>query len=498
MGPEEFNGKRVVIMGLGLHGGGRACAQWFFSRGAHVIVTDLKNREELESSVHALDAWCRSYRLGHAGQGVISIEYRLGGHREEDFKTADLIVQNPGVPRESPFLAIARSSSIPIENEATLFFKLTPKTPKIGVTGTRGKSTTVTVLGDIFRAWNPRASVVGVATHDGTRALCDILEQALERERAGTVAPVLVELSSWHLELFSPGMGPDTAVVTSLYPDHLNRYGSIWEYYDAKENIIRSQHRDARLVVNADNAETVRIGASHESDRDVFWFSALGPVRQGAYMGSKDGREWIFLSRADGMRDALCSTQELSLPGRHNLSNMLCAAATACAWGVPSEYIAHALKNFQGVPGRLERVATDGDREWIDDTTSTTPEALCAALATLARGDSSIVLILGGADKRLDYSSITEPICKNVHTIIALSGTATVRMLDEIGKAGFGGAIILSNNMDDAVVRAWRASTIHDRIILSPGAASFGQFANEFDRGRAFREAVQRLFLSNA
>lgn len=498
MTSEQFKGKRVVIMGLGLHGGGRACAQWFFSRGAQVIVTDLKNREELESSMRALDAWCRSYRLGHAGGSLTSIEYHLSRHREDDFKTADLIVQNPGVPRESPYLAIARSSGIPIENEATLFFKLTPGTLKVGVTGTRGKSTTVTVLGDIIRAWNPLASVAGVATHDGARALCDILEPVLERERAGTPAPVVVELSSWHLELFSPDKGPDIAVVTSLYPDHLNRYGSVREYYEAKENIIRSQRRGARLVVNADNAETVRIGASHESDRDVFWFSTLGPVRQGAYVGSKDDKEWIFLSRPDGSREALCPTQELSLPGRHNLSNMLCAAATACAWGVPSEHIIRALTHFRGVPGRLERVATDGDREWIDDTTSTTPEAICAALATLERGDPSIVLIVGGADKRLDYSSIAEPICKNVHTLIALSGTATVRMLDEIGKAGFRGAIILSNSMDDAVVRAWQASAIHDRIVLSPGAASFGQFANEFDRGRAFREAVHRLFSSNA
>ena len=153
MNLQTFSDKKVVVMGLGLHGGGRSLAQWLFSQGAEVIVTDLKNRAELEISIFALDAWCRSWRLAHPDRGVTSIQYHLGGHREVDFESADLVLQNPGVPSESPYLACARSRGIPIENEATLFFRLTTGVPKIAVTGTRGKSTVVMLLGRIFSAF---------------------------------------------------------------------------------------------------------------------------------------------------------------------------------------------------------------------------------------------------------------------------------------------------------------------------------------------------------
>ena len=187
-----YRGKKVVVMGLGLHGGGLPVAQWFFAHGAEVIVTDLKKRHELLVTIEALDAYCRSYRLARADQRFISLEYALGGHRERDFRNSDLVVQNPAVPRESEFLRIARESNIPIENETSLFFALTRDIQKLGVTGTRGKSTTTTLLHEMIRCAYPDSQITSVALPSGSKGGFEVLDAAHAAQKREYRTPVVM------------------------------------------------------------------------------------------------------------------------------------------------------------------------------------------------------------------------------------------------------------------------------------------------------------------
>ncbi|MDO8571698.1 MAG: Mur ligase family protein, partial [bacterium] len=222
---DRFRNKNVVVMGLGLHGGGLAAAKWFYKHGAHVIVTDMKSAHELRASVEKLYDFCDEYASTHPSEKFIPVTYVLGEHRLDDFKDADLVIQNPGVPRESEYLAAARQAQVPIENEVTLFFLLTPKTKKIGVTGTKGKSTTTMIIYEILKRVYSDTQVVGVATPQGSVGFFEILDEVLERETEGKPVYVVMELSSWQLELLEyHSFSPQIAVVTNVMRDHLNRY----------------------------------------------------------------------------------------------------------------------------------------------------------------------------------------------------------------------------------------------------------------------------------
>ncbi len=466
-------------MGLGLHGGGRAAAEWFSRHGASVIVTDQKNEATFEPTVNAL-----------RGIDGAAIEFHLGGHREDDFRSADLVIQNPGVPRESPYLAIARSHGVPIENEATIFFELTRNTKKICVTGTRGKSTTAALLGTMMSEWNKNSLVAGIASRDGASALFSILDRAIANERAGVGAPVVLELSSWQLELFEGrSYAPAIAVVTNVLPDHLNRYSSMEAYAAAKSLIFAAQGASDTLILNYDNPTTRQWGVRSGKPARYWFSSSTSMIDQGACVSTIDGTSMIVWKSGNAI-EPLMSVKDIPLKGDHSLQNALAALTAANVFGIPHEQSVAAVRGFRGLPDRLETVSTEGGRIWINDTTATTPEAARAALESID-SEGRVILIAGGADKHLLYADLAALIAQRVFCVVGLSGTATPALVAALQSAGAPAPSALHEKMEDAVLEAWKVSKKGDTILLSPAAASFGFFENEFDRGRQFIKAIK-------
>jgi len=496
--PEDFFEKRVIVMGLGLHGGGQAVAQWLYAHGVRVCITDLKKEEQLHVSVRAVQNFCKEYSLYHPEKKVFPIEWILGEHNQDDFVRADLIVQNPGVPYDSPYLSLARLQGVPIENELTLFLSLTQHTPSIAVTGTRGKSTTTALIHEMIRVLYPRAVCVGIAGIGG-ESFFSIVDNVLEQEAQGIYDPVVMEVSSYQLELFSQkSIAPHIAVVTNVLADHLNRHKTLEKYASIKENIVRFQKNSDFAIFNYDNAETHAMGKRYISGTRL-WFSRLHVFQGvGAFLlpdaSGNSLRRTICIQTVDGSHEIVCSVEECALKGEHTLENILAAVTAAHCVGISSIHIAAALKIFKGLPSRQEEIAHIKERIWINDTAATSPDATIAALNVLSNPHMPrIILIAGGADKDLDFTELASTIARTVKGIIFLSGTATPRLADAIHRVGFSGDSLYVNNMHDAVQYAWKESEPGDTILLSPGCASFGMFTHEFDRGEQFIQEVDAL-----
>lgn len=426
-------------MGLGLQGGGAGVARFFAERKAKVTVTDLKTEKELAPSLVSL--------------ANLAISYILGCHRKEDFKKADLIIRNPDVPKDSPYLIAARKNGIPVEMDESLFLRLCPKRENvIGITGTRGKTTTTHLVGTILKKAGYHTllggNLLGVAT-------LSLLDQITSKTL------VVLELSSWQLQ----GLGwdkksPHIAVVTNIYPDHLNRYQNMEEYINDKKIIFQYQKRDDFLVLNAENKITRSFGQKAKSK--VVWFSA-SDLEAGAF-GFK-------------------------LRGRHNLENLAAALAVARLLGINDKIIEKAIKGFAGVPERLEEIAKVAGVTYVNDTTSTTPEA--GIMALRAYEDRPIILICGGTSKNLSLTDLGREIDQKAKAVILLEGTAASELEKAIKeKKKIKGRF---NDLAKAILAAKDNAEDGDIVLLSPGCASFGMFKNEFDRGEKFTYLVKSL-----
>ncbi len=467
----EIKNKKILVMGLGLHGGGVAAARWLVRHGANVTVTDLRDRKTLKSSLEKLKG--------------LKIKYALSGHDVEDFKKADIVVQNPGVPYDSPYLEIARKSGAEIVNEAALFFKYAKSKNIIGITGTKGKSTVSTLVHKIVKAKWPKALLAGNIRDTAMLEIAD---------RAEKNTPIVLELSSWQLEgLERIRQSPGIAVATNIYQDHLNRYPSYSAYISAKENIIKFQKANDSAVLNYDNAILKKIGEKYiKKKRKIFWFSKNKKIN-GAHL--KNG--WIFFGDKKIM-----PLSEIQIPGEHNIENALAAVCVAKILRVPNNTIRRQISLFKGVPNRLELIRTLNGVRYYNDTTATAPDAAISALKTLGNADKkNIILIAGGANKKLDYKEMVAAIGEYVKILILFKGSASDRIVKELGSRNYelwklnNRIMIDVSNMRSAVEIAQKFAGRGDIVLLSPGAASFGMFLHEFDRGEKFVEAVNALKL---
>ncbi len=463
----DLAGKRVLVMGLGLHGGGVGVTRWLVSQGARVTVTDLKSDRELAASLSALSG--------------LDLRLALGGHRIADFRQADLVVRNPSVPADSKYLQAARESGVPVEMEMGLFFRLCPA-PIIGITGTKGKSTTTSLVGAILRRSRPDAVVAGNIAggspqwHGALPAL-----ELLPLIRPDT--PVVLELSSWQLEGLPADTCPHIAAVTNVSPDHLNRYDSMSSYAASKKSIFIHQRANDVVVLNYDNPFTCAFAT--EAPSQVAWFSRHNRV-QGAFVDGQSLRyQW-------GSTDVVvCALADIRVPGGHNVENILAATAVAMAWGARPDDVAAAIRDFHGVPHRLEFVAEVRGVRYFDDTTATTPDAAVAALQALAE-DRPVVLIAGGSDKGLDFADMAAAIKHQTRALVLLAGPGTERLVDAVVAAG-GSPPRPHASLASAFAAAVAAARPGDAVLLSPGCASFGMFTNEFDRGDQFRALTQEM-----
>src|SRR5437763_6941347 len=450
----DLRGKRVLIMGLGLHGSGIASARYASQQGAVVRVTDLRSAEILSPSLESLSG--------------LPIEYVLGEHRTEDFLWAEIVIHVPGVRRDSPYLRVARENGARIEQEIALFFEACPG-KIIGVTGTRGKTTTTTLIHQILRA-NGMNTVIG-GNVSGVETLS--LLPMISRETI-----VVLELSSWQLEGLAPHkISPCVSVMTNIYPDHLDTYKGMEEYADAKANIFRYQHETDVAIFNYDNLWTRRLGEEAKSET---WYTSL--------------ESWgSFVRHSTQVFPFLFS--ETPLRGKHNLENILLATTTARLLGVPDEVIGSTVRNFRGVAQRLEEIAIVRGVRYINDTTSTTPVAGRVALEAF---NTSIVLVAGGNTKFLPLEDWPETIVKKCRDVVMLEGTGTHELLPAIREAAQKLGIAdpvrgVFDDFTDAMATAVLLTHEGDVLLFSPGFTSVGRCVNEFDRGDNFVAYVRRL-----
>jgi UDP-N-acetylmuramoylalanine--D-glutamate ligase len=450
----KLQGKRVLVMGLGLQGSGMASARYAAQQGAQVRVTDMKSPEVLAPSVQAL-----------AG---LPIEFILGEHREEDFLWAEIVLRNPGVPWSSPYLRLAQQHGAQIEMEIGLFFLACPGRI-IGITGTRGKTTTASLLYAILQASGAPTRIGGNVAGVETLSL-------LPQIQADT--QVVLELSSWQLEGLKPHkLSPPIAVMTNVYPDHLNTYADMDEYAEAKANIFRHQRPNDIAVFNYDNPWTRRFG---EEAPGQVWFTSL--ERGGTFeRGSTQIDPFIFT--------------DTPLAGRHNLENILLATTTARILGVPDEIIASTVRHFASVAHRLADVRQLKDVRYINDSSSTTPIAGQVALEAF---HDPIILIAGGNTKHLPLAQWPQRIIQHCRHVILLSGSGTdelqAAIQQEAAQQNRENPICgIFDDYRQALDTANQLAQSGDIVLLSPGFTSFGMFLNEFDRGDKFVAYVQAL-----
>ena len=456
--PNALRGRRVLVMGLGLLGGGVSAARYAVEQGAaEVIVTDLRSADVLAPSVAKL-----------AG---LPIRYVLGRHDPADFARADVVVRNPNVPRHSPYLAAARAAGARVEMEIAWFFRAC-RAPIAGVTGTRGKSTTTTLLHAILREAGMHPLLGG--NLGGIETLALLPEATPDRW-------VVLELGNWMLEgLHTIRRSPRLAIFTNLLPDHLNAYDSMEDYGAAKSSIFRYQGERDIALFNADNAYTRRYAA--EAPAGQVWL--YSPEQRTAHRrdAPNESRPFPF---ADAIR----------LRGAHNLSNVQAAALAAELIGVDAGTIRHAVGGFAGVPHRLEVVGERGGVTYVNDSASTAPVAGIAALCSFTE---PVVLIAGGNSKNLDFGEFAAEAAARAKRVIVLQGNSSDDFAAALRReaAARGRAEIVRGPIGDlalALDEARAAATPGDVVLLSPGFTSFGMFLNEFDRGDQFRALVRAL-----
>ena len=451
----NFKNKRILIMGLGLHGGGVGAAAFFARLGSRVTITDLKSRRELAPSVAKL----RRFR---------NITYHLDGHRPKDFRAADYIIKGPGVPETSPFLKIAKRASVPVLSDVEIFFRTCPA-PIIGITGTKGKSTATWLLGKFLKQGLRRphrraSSLRGRRIWVGGNIRKSVLD-FLPRVNRGDLA--VLELSSFQLDsLKSSRLSPHIALITNVFPDHLNRYPSMASYIASKATIFKFQVRDDVLFINGQDPLLRRI-------------ARRAPGRVIRFDPGRTTRPFK-------------SALPKGLPDYH-LPNIAAAVAVAKHFGVGETAIRHVLKRFRGMPGRMELVAKVHGILFINDTTATNPTAAEQAVIAAKRriGRRSLHVIAGGYDKGLPVGEFVEALSRHAATVVFLPGKASERMWAEV--KGERVKVLAAKTMRGAVGAAYRQAGPGDVVLLSPGAASFGLFRHEFDRGEQFVKAVRAL-----
>jgi len=444
-----FRGKKVLVMGLGLHGGGLGTVRFLLRHGARVTITDLRPASLLRSSLASISG------LGR----VTSV---LGKHRKKDFLDADYIIKNPGVPPTSRYLLMAKRAGVPVTSDIGIFLRSCPA-PVIGVTGTRGKSTTAHLIAAFLKAKGYRVWLGG----NIRKSVVDFVGKIAKNDL------VVLELSSFQLQdIIAEKLSPHIAGMTNIFPDHLNWHRTFREYLEAKSIIFRFQHKD-----------------------DILFTQRADPHIRALIKKWKPASHIIYPT----LSKDLIPFVDKNLGSHYRKAVALAVAAAKC-YEVGGRAIKTVLRNFRGLEGRQEKIARFRGVHFINDTTATIPEAAIAAIRRF-RGiadNHRLILIAGGSDKKLDFKEMARVIQKHIDLLILLPGAASVKLKTALSRLSLSSryqglaSIVEAVSMREAVQKAHRFAGRGDYILLSPGAASFGLFVNEFDRGRKFVEAVMK------
>lgn len=483
---EDFKNKRVTVMGIGLHGGGVGVINFFAQVGAKILATDLRSRQELRESIDGL-------------RHLKGISYVLGQHRKEDFINTDLIIKNPAVPDDSPFTKIALEHKVPVETDIGIFFELC-EGQIIGVTGSRGKSTTASLIYQFLRAKHPDTVLAG-------NIRMSVLEK-LQQIKKTTL--VVLELSSWQLNgLANHKKSPQVAVMTNIMRDHQNRYDSISLYVEDKKVIYKYQDSKDFLVLNYDDPILKKLAP--EAKSKIYYYSQdANAITELENMPKTNQETRIGAHLAGGKiyfgagKEKIAEAGDIKIPGAHNISNALAAITVARLFNVPARIIKQELSAFDGLQGRIQLIKEANGVKYINDTTATIPEATIAAINALTEhlppNSKHLILIAGGADKELNFDELAKLIAEKAKAVYLLNGTATPKLEEAIKKQALSANIKIGKisvrkfaSMKAAVATAAKTARYEDIVLLSPACASFGMFRHEYERGERFNEAVTSL-----
>jgi UDP-N-acetylmuramoylalanine--D-glutamate ligase len=449
----ELKGKKVLVVGLGKSG--LAAALFLRRQGALVTVSDVRSADQLAKEIPALI------------EAGIMVE--AGGHGLLTFRRQDLIVVSPGVPIDTPELVQARQLGLPVIGELELAARFL-KGQTLAVTGSNGKTTTTTLLGEILDASGLPTLVGG---NIGVPVI-SLIEQSTDNSWS------VLEVSSFQLET-TVEFHPRIAVILNITPDHLDRHGSFENYARAKERIFARQTAEDYLVLNADNTRAA--DAAHRSIAKVYWFSIENPVTQGAFLE----QGFVVFRAAEGAAsEKVVPARAIPLKGTHNVENVLAAVCAARLAGVEAGVIRRAIENFRAVEHRLEYVATRNGVEFYNDSKATNVDATAKAIEAFSGG---IHLILGGKDKNSDYTLLAELLRERVSAVYTIGAAA------EKIESHLRGVVSIHSceTLEKAVHIAAAAAHPGEVVLLAPACASFDQFENYEQRGRVFKQLVKDL-----
>ena len=446
----ELKGKKVLVVGLGKSG--LAAALFLRRKGAQVTVSDVRSAEALAKDIPAL-----------LDEGIM---VEAGGHGLLTFRRQDLIVVSPGVPLDTPELVQVRNFGLPVIGELELAARFL-QGKMAAITGSNGKTTTTTLLGEILKE-------AGLPTLVGGNIGVPVV--ALIEESTRDTWSVL-EVSSFQLES-TVEFHPQIAVILNITPDHLDRHGSFENYARAKERIFAAQDENDFVVLNADNTRAAE--AATRAKARVYWFSVEHSVDRGAWL--RNGFV-VYRAATDAEIDQIMPLSVIPLKGTHNVENVLAAVVAARLAGVGPEASRRAVEKFQAVEHRLEYVATVNGVQFYNDSKATNVDATAKAVAAFSSG---IHLILGGKDKGSDYTLLSQLLRERVSAVYTI-GSAAAKIESQLRGVV---SIHSCETLEKAVSAAASAARPGEVVLLAPACSSFDQFENYEHRGRVFKELV--------
>lgn len=436
-----FKGKKITIMGLGILGRGLGYTKFLAECGADLIVTDLKTKKQLATSVKELSKFK-------------NIKFVLGEHRLRDFKHRDMIIKSAGVPLDSIYIKEAVKNKIPVEMDVSLFAKLAPEVMLVGVTGTRGKSMTTALIYEILsknikdRKIYLGGNVRGVATLP-----------LLKTVESGDV--LVCELDSWQLQGFGEAkISPHISVFTSFMPDHMNYYGnSMKDYFADKASIFKYQKKGDALIIRPHIKKLI----------------------------PKSIQAKLIIADSEKV-----AKYKFIVPGEHQRENLACAVEVVKLFKIKENDIKKVVSRFSGLEGRLQYLKTVGGIKVYNDNNATTPEATIAGIKafTQSKKEGKIILISGGSDKGLDlklFVNVVNTFCK---AVVLIPGTGTSELLKNYKiKIPHKEVKTIKNAVEQAIEYGKKG----DIILFSPAFASFGMFNNEYERNDLFVKIIKEL-----
>lgn len=448
-------GKRMLILGMARSG--IAAAELAASLGIQAVINDRKTEDEFQGALDSLKK--------------LPVEWRLGEKAEDVLPSCDALLISPGVPVQSPVVRMAREMGIPVLGELEFAAVFAP-CDMVALTGTNGKTTTVSLLGHIFECAGRHTVVAGNIGYPMSSAVMEVGENDM----------IVCEVSSFQLETtryFHPSVG----AVLNISEDHLNRHGTMENYIALKRHLFDAQQPEDACVLNGDDADCLGMQAKQQGR--VFLFSRTREVENGAFV-----RSGMLTLRLNGNEETLCHQDDLIIPGPHNLENALAASLMARLSGVSAEDIVKGLTTFSGVEHRIEFVKEVDTVRYINDSKGTNVDSTIKAVLSMK---APTVLILGGSDKHVSFDPLAEVI-RNTPEIshCVLMGETASQIEDALKKVSYD-AIWHAADMAEAVEKARTLSVKGGNVLLSPACASFDMFSDYEERGRVFKQLVFEL-----